>query len=51
MLQFQMGSDTSALIKGHSWNKSGLEETSSLFSLDVSVQEHDTFAALRLALL
>ena len=21
MLQFQMGGDTSALIKGHSWNK------------------------------
>lgn len=51
MLQFQMGGDTPALIKGQSWNKSGLEKTSSLFSLDLSVQEGDTFAALRLALL
>ena len=39
MLQFQMGGDTPALIKGQSWNKSGLEKNSSLFSLDLSVRK------------
>lgn len=34
MLQFQMDGDTSALSNGESWNKSGLEKNSSVFSLD-----------------